>query len=335
MRISKTQCEIFIPRRGHYHKHSPDMNSLKVACIIPTYNGRLELIRLLESLQTQTLKCDLFIVDSSSNDGTAEIADFYCENVLRIPSDEFNHGGTRQRMVNRYPDYDIYVFLTQDACLANERAIDRIVAPFADPSVSAVCGRQLPHLDASALAQHARLFNYPAHSIVKSIKDVPELGIKTPFISNSFSAYRLQALLEVGGFPKHVVLSEDMYVAAKMLINGWKVAYAGDAICRHSHNYTLLEEFRRYFDQGVFHAREPWIRQRFGGAGGEGIRYVQSELRYLGLSRSYLWPEALIRNALKLFAYKLGQNEKLLPIRLKRRLSMHKRYWDGPFAEGK
>jgi rhamnosyltransferase len=282
----------------------------------------------------QTTRFDVFIVDSGSVDGTRELAESRTDSVLVIPAGEFNHGDTRQMMVARNPNYDAYVFMTQDAYLDDARGIERLIAPFCDDQVGAVCGRQLPHLDATPLAEHARVFNYPTVSRVKSMADAPELGIKTPFISNSFSAYRREALIEAGGFPKHVVLSEDMYVAAKMLIDGWKVAYAGDAVCRHSHNYTLMEEFRRYFDQGVFHAREPWIRERFGGAGGEGLRYVKSELRFLGFSRLHLWPEALIRNALKLFAYKLGQKEKLLPIRLKRKLAMHKRDWDGPFAEG-
>lgn len=308
---------------------------LRIACIVPSYNGREDLARLLDSLSKQSAPFDLFIVDSSSSDGTAELARSRVANVVTIPGSQFNHGGTRQMMVTRNPGYDVYVFMTQDAYLADERSIEQIIAPFADPVVGAVCGRQLPHLDANPLATHARFFNYPSSWRIKSIADSAELGIKTAFISNSFSAYRKNALAAVGGFPIHVILSEDMYVAAKMLIDGWKVAYAGGAVCRHSHNYTLLEEFRRYFDQGVFHAREPWIRERFGGAGGEGLRYVKSELRFLGLSRLHLWPEALIRNALKLFAYKLGQKEKLLPIRLKRKLAMHKRYWDGPFAEGK
>lgn len=306
-----------------------------IACIIPTYNGRDDLDRLLGSLQKQSAKFDLHIIDSSSTDGTYDLAVEHCKHVLQISSNNFNHGGTRQLMVEKYPDYDFYVFLTQDAFLADDQAIARIITPFADPSVGAVCGRQLPHIDATLLSAHARLFNYPEKSRIKSINDVAELGIKTPFISNSFSAYRRNALIEVGGFPNHVVFSEDMYVAAKMLIAGWQLAYASEAVCLHSHNYTLIEEFRRYFDQGVFHAREPWIREHFGGAGGEGLRYVQSELRFLGFSRFYLWPEALIRNALKLVAYKLGQNEKFLSRSFKKRLSMHRRYWDGPFAGGK
>lgn len=305
----------------------------KVACIIPTYNGRDELARLLDSLKEQTAKFDLFVVDSSSGDGTQELAKSRIDNVLVIPGSQFNHGGTRQMMVARNPDYDIYVFLTQDAYLEDVKAIERLVAPFGDERVGAVCGRQLPHLDATALAQHARLFNYPGESKLKSLADAPVLGIKTPFMSNSFSAYRGKALLEVGGFPEHVILSEDMYVSAKMLLAGWMIAYASDAICRHSHNYSLKEEFCRYFDQGVFHARETWIRQSFGGAGDEGLRYVKSELGFLGVARIYSWPAAMFRNALKLFAYKLGQRERAMPVRLKKKLSMHKRYWDSPYAE--
>lgn len=306
---------------------------MRIACIIPSYNGKAELERLLNSLQRQTCQFDTFIVDSSSNDGTQELAKERVGEVMVIPSMEFNHGGTRQRMLDQNPGYDVYVFLTQDACLADKQSIANIVEPFAKPEVGAVCGRQLPHFDATLFAKHARYFNYPEGVQVKSMADAPRLGIKTAFMSNSFAAYRGEALVSVGGFPKHVIFAEDMYAVAKMLLAGWEVVYAGNAQCHHSHNYSIIEEFERYFDMGVFHAREPWIRKSFGGAGGEGIRYVKSELKFLGLRHAYLWPSAIVRNAAKLIAYKLGQQETKLPLALKRRLGMYKRYWDGPFAD--
>ena len=303
-----------------------------VACVVPTYNGRSDLARLLSSLEKQHTAFDLFIVDSSSTDGTGELACSQARRVVTIPAIQFNHGGTRQMMVNANPSYDIYIFLTQDAYLDDPDAIAHLLRPFVDEQVGAVCGRQLAHLDASPIAEHARLFNYPATSMVKSMADVPALGIKTAFMSNSFAAYRRDALQAVGGFPAHVIFAEDMYVAAKMLLEGWRIAYAGDAACRHSHNYNLREEFSRYFDMGVFHAREPWIRERFGGAGGEGVRYVISELKFMGLSRAYLWPSVIMRNFFKLLAYKLGQKEKSIPRVIKRKLGMYKRYWDSPYA---
>ena len=47
--------------------------SMKIACIIPTYNGYSDLKRLLNSLVQQTATFDIIVVDSSSVDGSAEL----------------------------------------------------------------------------------------------------------------------------------------------------------------------------------------------------------------------------------------------------------------------
>ena len=298
-----------------------------IALIIPTYNSCNDLARLLKSLNNQNTTFDLIIVDSGSTDGTAELAKKKAARFFSIPSNEFNHGGTRQMMIDKNPDYDVYIFMTQDAYLENEYALSNLIEPFKDPNVGAVCGRQLPHHDATLIASHARLFNYPENSEIKSYKDVARLGIKAAFMSNSFAAYRTEALKQVNSFPKHVIFGEDMYVAANMLLNQWKIGYASNALCRHSHNYCLIDEFHRYFDMGVFHRQEPWLKEKFGGASGEGMSYVKSELKYLGLSYLYIWPSAMLRNFFKLLAYKLGQQEQYLSINLKKKLGMHKKYW--------
>jgi rhamnosyltransferase len=300
---------------------------LATIVIIPTRNDKKSLERILDSLECSISIFDTLIIDSDSSDGSLEVARLRIKNVFSIHGDEFNHGGTRQIMVDRNPDYCFYVFLTQDAILANQDSIDKIVKPFHDPLVGAVCGRQIPHNDASHLASHARIFNYPEESQVNSLEDSHRLGLKTAFLSNSFAAYRATALKDAGGFPDHVIFGEDMYVAARMLQKGWKIAYAADAKCLHSHNYTLVEEFRRYFDNGVFHARDPWIREMLGGTAGEGGRYVFSELRFLGWKRFYLWPLSLLRNAVKLIAFRMGLLERYLPDKLKHRFSMNQKFW--------
>src|SRR5690606_27897756 len=113
----------------------------------------------------------------------------------------------------------------QDAYLYSENSIKNIIDSFKDEKIGAVCGRQIPHLDADPFAKHARYFNYPKQSSIKTYEDRLTIGIKVPFMSNSFSAYRREALLGVGGFPSNVILAEDMYVAAKMACDGWKIAY--------------------------------------------------------------------------------------------------------------
>lgn len=122
--------------------------------------------------------------------------------------------------------------------------------------------------------------------------------------------------------------SEDAYVAARMLLAGYQVRYAASALVYHSHDYRLLEEFRRYFDIGVFYGREPWIRQAFGDAGGEGKRYVLAELHALREANAlHRAPEVVVRSAFKLLGYRLGHLERYLPNSLKRRLGMFSTYW--------
>jgi rhamnosyltransferase len=211
--------------------------------------------------------------------------------------------------------------------LADPYAISRLVSVFANPSVACVYGKQLPHTDATPVAAHARLFNYPAASRVVSLADKERLGLKACFMSNSFAAYRVADLQAVGGFPSDVILGEDMSVAARLLMAGKSVAYVADACAYHSHNYSVMQEFRRYFDTGVFHARSPWLLAEFGSAGGEGLRFVRSELAYLWRHAPGWIPSALVRTAAKLIGYRLGRLESRWPLWFKRWCSMHKGYW--------
>jgi rhamnosyltransferase len=305
---------------------------ISIACIIPTYNDHSSLSKLLDSIDIQVLDFDLFIIDSGSTDGSEILAKNRAKEITSISPLDFNHGRSRQLMVDKYSGYDVFIFLTQDVILFDRDSLKRLIEPFTDRNVGAVYGRQLPHLNASPSAQHVRFFNYPPKTIKKSISDIDNLGIKTAFLSNSFAAYRGTALNSVGGFPSHVIFAEDMYVAAKMLMAEWKIVYCSEALCLHSHNYSISEEFSRYFDMGVFHAREKWLRTTFGSAGGEGFKFVKSELSFLGFKRFYLAPCSILRNIVKFIGYKVGVNETLIPLFLKKKIGMHKKFWESSFA---
>src|SRR5690606_29801174 len=116
---------------------------------------------------------------------------------------------------------------------------------FEDPAVAVAYGRQLPHRDANPIAAHARYFNYGPQSRVVGLDDRARLGIKTVFTSNSFAAYRAVVFNDLGGFPERNILSEDMYLAARAVLAGARIAYVAEACVRHSHNYSPVEEFRR------------------------------------------------------------------------------------------
>ena len=300
---------------------------LSIDVVVPTLNASGDWESFASSLLANVAAEQVLIIDSSSTDGTAEIARAVGFRLHTVARADFNHGGTRQLAAELLPDADVLVYLTQDAVLAGDDAIDKLLEAFADPDVAAVYGRQLPREAANPIERHARLFNYPAESSVRTLKMREKLGIKTIFISNSFAAYRRSALLAMGGFPTNTIFGEDTVIAGRLLLAGWKVAYVAEAQVYHSHAYTWTQDFKRYFDIGALHRHEEWLLEEFGRAGGEGKRFVLSELKYLWPWDAWLIPSAVVRTGLKLVGYRLGRIEHKLSVGWKRRLSMHPRFW--------
>ena len=301
---------------------------MAIFIIVPTRNPGSSWVRWLAAVESQSCIVRGLVVDSSSSDGTEFSSLPLGWQLLSIDAADFSHGGTRNMALQHLPlNTKVVVFMTQDALLADPEALQSLLSAFDDPLVSCAYGRQLPHMDATPLAAHARKFNYSATSSVVSMENQPQLGLKTCFFSNSFAAYRLSDLESVGGIPIDVILGEDMSVAARLLMAGRKIAYVANANVYHSHNYSVAQEFQRYFDTGVFHARSPWLLKNFGGVGGDGVRFVRSELNYLWQYAPTWIPSAVVHTLAKWLGYKLGLCESMLPLFFKRWCSMHKGYW--------
>jgi len=301
---------------------------LSISLIIPTYNAESYLPKLLDTLKSQSIEFELIIIDSSSQDNTVAIAKEYTNNIIIIPQNEFDHGGTRTKAAKEASG-DIIVFLTQDALPYDTKTVENIVKNFENPKVGAVYGRQLPYPQTNPFGKHLRAFNYDNTSYIRTLEDKKEFGIKTAFLSDSFSAYRRGALEKIDWIKDGLIVGEDSYAGAKMLLAEYSIAYCADAKVYHSHSYSILQEFRRYFDIGVFHKEESWIPKEFGKAEGEGKRYIKSELNYLLKERlSYRIPEFFLRNGMKYLGYKLGQNHKFFHKFLIKKMSMHPLWWD-------
>ena len=276
--------------------------------IIPTLNAGEQFKTLLEQLATQSLTTKKLIVDSESTDNTVKLAKSFGIEVLTIPRKTFNHGATRQLALEKILPLDVVIFLTQDVLLHDNESLARLVEVFSnDSTVGMSYGRQLPHKNATNEAKILRMFNYPPENQLRSFDDRKIYGLKTAFASNSFAAYRISALQGVGGFPNNVPLCEDMFVAAKMLIDGWKIFYAASAQVFHSHNYTAAQEFKRYMEIGKFHAQESWIRENFGSAEGTGKKFVLMKLSLLAKKNPLDCFGAIFRDAAKFIGYRVGR----------------------------
>jgi rhamnosyltransferase len=207
---------------------------------------------------------------------------------------------------------EVLVYLTQDALLADPKAISTLLQAFDNPKVGAAYGRQLPRQGARPIETHARVFNYPTTSALRSAENITTLGFKTIFFSNSFGAYRRAALQSVGGFPLAVNFGEDTVVAARLILNGWKIAYVAEAQVFHSHDLNCRQEFQRYRSVGALHAENPWLIHNFGGTSGEGLRFVKSEIKSLARSVPHLVPIAILRTACKYLGYRWGLSKKAI-----------------------
>lgn len=295
-----------------------------ISVIIPTFNAEKFIERLIVSLNSQTVYCEIIIVDSSSTDNTVDISKGLGAKVVIIKKEDFNHGRARNLGVS-HGEGDIFVFMTQDAIPFDEHAIKKLIEPLKsnateaqENNIAAAYGRQIPYENAKITEKFARYYNYPETPQIKTIDDVKSLGIKAYFFSNVFSSVRRDVLEAVGGFPEDLYMFEDMLFAAKIMQRGYKIAYAPDARVIHSHDLSLLEQFKRYFLAGISFSKNEWFL-RSSKSENEGLRFLKKELKYLAKHNAYHWCiYAMVEALFKYSGYKLGTNYDKIPF-LKRK----------------
>lgn len=301
---------------------------MKASVIIPTRNGAENMERLLKALGEQTLRpVQIFVVDSSSEDDTLKICRDCGAEHIQIDIKAFDHGGTRNLAASRAIG-DVLVFMTQDAVLNDNECLENLIYPLEDAAVGASYGRQIPKEDANLIERFVRGFNYPSSEVTKGIEDLPNLGIKTFFFSNVCSAIKKMAYEEVGGFPDKTITNEDMFLAAKLLMNGYKIAYQPHAVICHSHNYSFGSQFKRYFDIGVFFNRNQWIRD-LARAEGEGIKCLKEMIKFLSGNGRWTWiPYGLADITNRYLGYRVGLLEQALPLWIKKKISYNENFWN-------
>lgn len=307
------------------------MRKKEFTLCIPTLNPGSFASKLVTSIQNQSLLPNsILIIDSSSNDGSLVKLNALSPKIIRIDRKDFDHGGTRNIAFIESSD-EIIIFLTQDAILAESDSLKRIYDAITEnKNCALVYGRQLPAHNATPFAAHARQFNYPGgHDVqIKSANDISKLGIKTAFCSNSFAAYRRSAMERIGFFQEKTLFGEDALAAARLIREGFLLGYEPRACVYHSHNYSLGEEFRRYFDVGAFHSMNTWFLNYLGKAEGEGRLFVKSEFDYV-VNSGLVFPrsQVLIRNGIRFLGYKMGRMQNKFPLFLNHFFSMNKTFW--------
>ena len=299
-------------------------DAMTVGVAIVTLNAEHEVEPALRVVLASPAVKRCLVLDSSSTDGTVALARRLGAEVHLLPRAEFNHGATREK-ARKLLGTDIVVLLTQDV-IPEIDFIAPLIEPIQRGNAVVAYSRQLPHLGAGFLEAFPREFNYPAESDLRSIADTARHGVYAFFCSDSAAAYLNSALDGIGGF-EPILTNEDYFAVARLLRAGGSIAYAAGSRVRHSHRYTLMQEFKRYFDTGYVRAENSWVNDLVGQAESRGASFAKVMLRRLGQSAPYLIPYALLQTGVKWVGYRVGYLSLRMPLWWCRWLSSQRYYW--------
>lgn len=172
-----------------------------------------------------------------------------------VEPEQFSHSLTREKAIYEYCSSDIVVMLSQDVILTDDHTVSHLARAINDRVIYAY-GRQV--CKRKSIEHYIREKNYGGNSFTVTNDDVQKLQLKAFFASDAFSAYNRKSFVELDGYDHiHMMMSEDMYYAKKVLDNGYSKAYVAEAVVEHSHKFTLKQLYRRYYETGKWFAEHP------------------------------------------------------------------------------
>ena len=310
-----------------------------ISIVIPVKNGGQDLERCLSAIGAQNTqeKVELVVIDSGSSDGSVGIARAHGALVREIPPEQFGHGKTRNLGAS-LASGEILVFISQDAVPTDELWLAKLIEPLrSDLEVAGVYGRQIANDSARPPERFFLNFLYGLSPRRQRASQVGALSMQTTLFSNVNAAIRRSAW-ERFPFVEDIIMSEDQDWCRRVLLEGYCVVYEPQAVVRHSHPYTLVSAFRRFFDSGASADRAYLAGERESSKvlRAQALRYGWQELGWLARSGQARWiPYTIVYELTKMAGLIMGANHHRLPLAAKRRLSALPAYWETTERSGR
>ncbi|GAB4461264.1 MAG: hypothetical protein OHK0037_09910 [Elainellaceae cyanobacterium] len=231
--------------------------SLRVAVVIPIYNGATDLPSLLLCLSQQTYpqaQILYVLVDNGSSDRTLDLIGAAATHFrtlglalcpLTAPELQSAYAARNAGIVaalSSSKPCEIIAFTDVD-CRPEPDWLQNLVQPFAEPQVGLVAGEVLPLEPATWLERYAarREFLSQRHTLAHGF---------LPYGQTANLAVRRSPLEAVGLFRPHLTSGGDADLCWRILQTGnWEIRFAESAIARHRHRATLpalWEQWQRY-----------------------------------------------------------------------------------------
>lgn len=225
---------------------------MSIDIICPLYNAEDYILDLHHSLlrQKNVNINKIYYILTRSSDNTEIILKENNIDYELIDRCDFSHSRTREKTAFKSKS-DILVFITQDIKINRCDYLYELVNPIINGYVEATFSRQIAK--DNNIEKYTREKNYPNKSYVISKFDVPKMGLRTFFFSDASSAIKKDIFVKLNGYDeKDLPTNEDMYIAYKLIMNGYKIKYCSESVVIHSHNLTFKQLYKRYYDTGVF-----------------------------------------------------------------------------------
>lgn len=248
---------------------------MNIDIICPLYNAENDIERLDKSLkQQENVKINkIRYVLTECKDKTEEKLKKLNIEYKKIKKEDFSHSLTREKEAFE-SDSDIVVFVTQDVIIEKKDWLFNLTKDIISGEVDACYSRQI--CTNNTIEKYTRECNYPKESKIVSKEDIEKLGLKTFFFSDASSAIKRETFVKLNGYDhKNLIISEDMYIAYKLITNGYKIKYCADSEVIHSHVFTLKQYYNRYKDTGKFFKENSYLNNyKVNQAGGNMAKYV-------------------------------------------------------------
>lgn len=248
---------------------------MTVDIICPLYNAEKYIDNLQKSFEKQEnveIKNIRYIITRGNDKTEEKVKKMSCIYKI-IESKEFSHSLTREKEAFE-SNADIIVFVTQDVIIKRKDWLFNLIRPIENKECDASYSRQL--CDNNTIEKYTREINYPKESKIVSQKDIEKLGLKTFFFSDASSAIKRTTFVSLNGYDgKKLPISEDMYIAYKLIMNNYQIKYCADSEVIHSHKFTLKQQYKRYYDTGRFFKQNDYLNKyKVNQAGGNLAKYV-------------------------------------------------------------
>ncbi len=248
---------------------------MNIDIICPLYNAENDIERLDKSLkQQENVKINkIRYVLTECKDKTEEKLKKLNIEYKKIKKEDFSHSLTREKEAFE-SDSDIVVFVTQDVIIEKKDWLFNLTKNIISGEVDACYSRQI--CTNNTIEKYTRECNYPKESKIVSKEDIEKLGLKTFFFSDASSAIKRETFVKLKGYDhKNLIISEDMYIAYKLITNGYKIKYCADSEVIHSHVFTLKQYYNRYKDTGKFFKENSYLNNyKVNQAGGNMAKYI-------------------------------------------------------------